>query len=72
MCKAIRDLKRECINKRKKLGREEGEKTGKANALKSFVERLFGMRYCVTDICTLTGAPEKTVQEITLSLQPQT
>ena len=83
MCKAFRDFKRECINKGKKLGREKGfaeghvegfekgEKTGMSNALKSFVERLFGMNYSVPDICLLTGASENTVREITLSLQPQ-
>ena len=69
MCKAFRDFKRECINQGKKLGREEGREEGKANALKSFIERLFGMDFSVPDICRLTGAPEKTVQEITLSLQ---
>ena len=53
------------------LGREEGEKLGQENALRSFVERLFNMKLGLREICRLTGASRKKVQEITLSLQPQ-
>ena len=87
MCKAVRDYTRKCIREGKRLGREEGiivgreegerlglekgEKLGKESALRDFVERLLNMRLSLHEICRLTGATRKKVQDITLALQPQ-
>ena len=58
------------LEKGKKLGLAEGEKLGEQRTVRQLVERLFNKSLSVLDICNLTGYPEDTVQEITLSLQP--
>ena len=57
------------LEKGKKLGMAEGEKLGEQRTVRQLVERLFNMHLNLLDICHLTGYPEDTVQEITLSLQ---
>ena len=58
------------MEKGKKLGLAEGEKLGEQRTVRQLVERLFNMNLSLLDICHLTGYPEDTVHEITLSLQP--
>ena len=73
MCKAIRDFKKECIREGKILGRlegrEEGQRIGEENALRTFIKNLLDNSFSFLDICKLTGASEEKVEEITLSLQ---
>ena len=73
MCKAIRDFKKECIREGKILGRlegrEEGQRIGEENALRTFIKNLLDNSFSFLDICKLTGASEEKVEEITLALQ---
>ena len=74
MCKAIRDFRRECIKEGKKLGIDEGKKLGIAigeeNAIRKVIRNLLGRSFSLLDICALTDAPEKMVQE-EIALVPQ-
>ena len=82
MCKAIRDFRRECIKEGKKLGIDEGKKLGidegkklgiaigEENALRKVIRNLLGRSFSLLDICALTDAPEKMVEE-EISLAPQ-
>ena len=78
MCKAVRDMQKRCIDiglaKGEKRGLAKGEKRGLAKgrmlAIRELVERLYNKSLSVLEICRLTGYSKKTVQKITLSLQP--
>ena len=82
MCKAFRDFKRDCIKAGRKLGRDEGvrigrdegvkigEARGKENTIREIVVRLLRLSYSILDICSITGASEETVREISLATQP--
>ena len=59
MCKAFRDFKKECI----KEGKEIGIAIGEENALRTFIRNLLDKSFSLLDICMLTGASEKRVQE---------
>ena len=61
MCKAIKDFRKECI--------DEGKRLGEDNALRTFIKNLLDKSFSLPDICVLTGAPKKKVQEIILALQ---
>ena len=69
MCKSFRNFKRECIMEGYKKGHEEGRMEGEDSALRTFIKNLLDKSYSFLDICTLTGAPEEKVAEITLALQ---
>ena len=60
------------LEKGERLGLEKGERLGEQRAKRELVERLFNMNLSLLEICHLTGYPEDTVEEITLSLQPST
>ena len=77
MCKAIKDFRKECIDEGKRLGIDEGKRLGidegkrlgEDNALRTFIKNLLDKSFSLLDICVLTGAPKKKVQEIVLALQ---
>ena len=62
------------IDEGKKLGIDEGKKLGIAigeeNALRKVIRNLLGRSFSLLDICALTDAPEKMVEE-EISLAPQ-
>ena len=82
MCKAVRDMQKRCIDIGEKRGLAKGEKRGLAKgeklglakgrmlAIRELVIKLFNESRSVLEICRLTGYSKKTVQKITLSLQP--
>ena len=61
MCKAVRDMKRRCV--------DEGRKEGREDTLRGIVARLRKMKKSDHEICHLLGVPEETVQRIELSVQ---
>ncbi len=85
MCKAVRDMKRKWQREGKALGMEEGKalgmeegkalgmeegiKIGEASAIKEIVIRLLRKSIGILEICDLTGASEKTVEDISLELK---
>ena len=73
MCKAFRDFKRDCIKEGKKLGIDEGVKIGEARGkektIQEIIVRLLRLSYSILDICSITGASEETVREISLATQ---
>ncbi len=73
MCKAVRDMKRRCVDEGRKEGRKEGRiegrKEGREDTLRGIVARLRKMKKSDHEICHLLGVPEETVQQIELSVQ---
>ena len=65
MCRMFSDVKRKCI----KVGKKEGRAEGEQNAFRKFVTRLLGQSRSILEICELTGASEKDVREVALSLE---
>ena len=65
MCNEVRRFERECIKKGEKRGIKKGEK----KVLVEFVKRLWQKSLSILEICDYTGASEKTVREIVLSLE---
>ena len=57
------------IKEGKALGIEEGKALGKANAIEEIIIRLLKKGKSILDICDITGATKKTVEDILLELQ---
>ena len=56
------------IEEGKALGIEEGKALGKANAIEEIIIRLLKKGKSILEICDITGATKKTVEDISLEL----
>ena len=65
----IKEGKELGIKEGKALGIEEGKALGKANAIEEIIIRLLKKGKSILDICDITGATKKTVEDILLELQ---